>query len=140
MIHPLLEHVLQDDVDLLERLGIEVVDHGPEQVVVRGRPHLALTNSHDVVHGSHAFALMDTAAAYALAARGVHAATIGSHLTLSRPVIVGAEILATARVITAGRTLASAKAELTVDGRPAAFGTFQFAVVGAGQRGSHRGV
>lgn len=128
MTDSLLDRVLAADVAMLDHLGIEVIDADGERVVLRGRPHEDLHNSFDIVHGSHAFALMDTAAAYALAARDIHAATIGSHVTFARPVVADAEIVTTARVMTAGRTLATVRAEVTVDGRRAALATFQFAV------------
>ena len=124
----LLERVLAADEEMLERLGIELVSATEERVTLRGRPHPDLHNSFGIVHGSHAFALMDTAAAYALAVREIHAATIGSHISLTRPVTTDVEVMAHAQVMTAGRTLATVRAELTVDGKLAALATFQFAV------------
>jgi uncharacterized protein (TIGR00369 family) len=124
----LLDRVLNADVAMLERLGLSLAEASEDHVIIHGDPHPDLQNSFDIVHGSHAFAALDTAAAYALAARGIHAATIGSHVTFSRPVSAGAEVVATARVVTAGRTLATVRAELTVDGRIAALGTFEFKV------------
>lgn len=126
--HPLLDEVLRADVAMLDWLGLAVLQSSEERVVMKGDPHPDLHNSFDIVHGSHAFAAMDTAAAYALAARGIHAATIGSHVSFSRPVLAGAAVVAIGTVITAGRTLATVRTELTVDGKLAALGTFQFAV------------
>jgi len=126
--HPLLDEIEAADRAMLAHLGLAVRRASEEEVVLHGDPHPDLQNSFDIVHGSHAFAALDTAAAYALAARGIHAATIGSHITFSRPVSSGAEVVATARVVTAGRTLATVRAELTADGRLAALGTFEFKV------------
>ncbi len=128
MSNSLLERVLAADGVMLERLGIELVSATKEGVTLRGRPHSDLHNSFGIVHGSHAFALMDTAAAYALAAREIHAATIGSHMTLARPVTADVEVMAHAQVMTAGRTLATVRAEVTVDKKLAGLATFQFAV------------
>jgi len=128
MIDPLLERVMAADAEMLGHLGIEVTEASADLVVLRGNPNRALRNSFDVVHGSHVFALMDTAAAYALASRGIHAATIGAHVTFSRPVVAGSDIMATATVMTAGRTLATVRGDVKADGRIASVATFQFAV------------
>jgi uncharacterized protein (TIGR00369 family) len=125
----LLERVLAADVDLIAHFGIEVVSVDAEIAMLRGRPNSGLVNSAGLVHGSYGFALLDTAAAYALAARDIHAVTIGSHVTFSRPVGVGAEILASVVVETAGRTLANLRGTLTADGKTAMLATLQFAVV-----------
>ncbi len=125
----LLERVLAADVDLIAHFGIEVVSVDAAAATLRGRPGPALVNSAGLVHGSYGFALLDTAAAYALAARDIHAVTIGSHLTFSRPIGVDAEILASVVVETAGRTLANLRGTLTADGKTAMLSTLQFAVV-----------
>jgi uncharacterized protein (TIGR00369 family) len=129
MSDPLLDRVLAADRDLITHLGIEVVEVGAGSVTLAGRPSPALVNSAGVVHGSYAFALIDTAAAYALAAGGIHAVTIGSHVTFSRPVPVQAEIRARARVEAAGRRLAHLRGEVIADGRTAVLATLQFMVV-----------
>ena len=126
--HPLLDRVLEADIAMLDHLGLSVRESSEDGVVIHGDPHPEMNNSFGVVHGSHAFAAMDTAAAYALAARGIHAATIGSHVAFTRPVSACTEIVATGTVITAGRTLATVRTELTVDGKIAALGTFEFSV------------
>jgi uncharacterized protein (TIGR00369 family) len=128
MTDRLIDRVLAADTALLDHFGCDVVEVSVEKAVLSGAPSPALANSVGVVHGSYAFALMDTAAAYALAAREIHAVTVGSHVSYARPVAVGAEIEAEARVQTAGRTLATVRSELTVDGGIAAIGTFEFVV------------
>jgi uncharacterized protein (TIGR00369 family) len=125
----LLERVLAADSDLIAHFGIEVVSVDGEAATLRGHPTPALVNSAGLVHGSYGFALLDTAAAYALAARDIHGVTIGSHLTFSRPISAGADILATVAVRTAGRTLANLRGTLTADGKTAMLATLQFAVV-----------
>ncbi|MDH4117205.1 MAG: PaaI family thioesterase [Acidimicrobiia bacterium] len=125
----LLEKVMHADREFLDAFGIDVVEVAPGHVALRGRPSPALVNSAGVVHGSYAFALLDTAAAYALAARDVHAVTIGTHVVFSRPVAPEASIMATADVVTAGRTLATVRAALSADDRVAALATLQFKVV-----------
>lgn len=125
----LLERVLAADADLIAHFGIEVVSVDSDAATLRGRPSPALVNSAGLVHGSYGFALLDTAAAYALAARDIHAVTIGSHVTFSRPVRSAADIVATVTVHTAGRSLANLHGELTADGRTAMLATLQFAVV-----------
>lgn len=125
----LLERVLAADVELIAHFGIEVVSVDGEAATLTGRPSSALVNSAGQVHGSYGFALLDTAAAYALAARDIHAVTIGSHVTFSRPIRADSDILATVAVKTAGRTLANLRGTLTADGRTAMLATLQFAVV-----------
>lgn len=125
----LLERVLAADAELMAHFGIEVVSIDTAAATLRGRPAPALVNSAGLVHGSYGFALLDTASAYALAAREVHAVTIGSHVTFSRPITADADIRASVLVETAGRTLANLRGAITADGRTAMLATLQFAVV-----------
>ena len=124
----LIERVIAADAAMLAHLGFDVTHVSSDRVAITGVPPVDLANSFGVVHGAFAFSLMDTAAANALAAREIHAVTIGSHCSFTGAVTRAADILAEARVQTTGRTLATVRAELTVDGKIASIGTFEFLV------------
>jgi uncharacterized protein (TIGR00369 family) len=120
----LLAEVLTTDTALLATFGIELVAAGDGSVVLAATPPADLVNSHGIVHGALVFALADPAAAYALATREVHPVTIGSSVTAD------SRVTAVAEVVTLGRSLATVRVEMTAEGRIAAHGTIQFALVG----------
>ena len=124
----LVDEVITADLALLDTFGLVVSEVGEERCVIAATARPELVNSTGVVHGGLAFMLADTASAYALAARDVHALTIGSHLAFTRPARSGEEIRAEAIVETVGRRVATVSVRVTSWDRLLAHGTFQFAV------------
>ena len=74
----LLERVIAQDAALLELYRITVLESGEGTCTLQASPRPELVNSAGVTHGSLAFPLADTAAAYAMASRDLHAVTINA--------------------------------------------------------------
>ncbi|HSF85792.1 MAG TPA: hotdog domain-containing protein [Acidimicrobiia bacterium] len=129
---PLLAEVIAADAALLDTFGITVVAADEQRVVLEAIPPAALVNSLGVAHGALLFSVADTAAAYALASRGARGATIGSSMTYARPAKSGVPVVAAARVVTQGRTLATVRATITSEGKTVGHGMFQFMLLGEG--------
>jgi acyl-CoA thioesterase len=125
----LIDVVVAADDELLAHLGIRVASLEDGRCVLESTARSHAVNSAGVVHGSHLFALADTAAAYAIATRGIHAVTIGSSLAFTRPAKAGDEITAEATVETVGNSFATASAQVKSWDRVVAHGVFSFAVV-----------
>ncbi|MDH3500474.1 MAG: PaaI family thioesterase [Acidimicrobiia bacterium] len=128
-IHPLLAEVLAADADMLTHFGIEFVEAGEGTAVLRASPRREFVNSLGLAHGSLAFTLADTAAAYAMSSRGLHAATVNANVAFTGPIREGEEALARAEITTAGRTLATVTSTVTSDGKVAGHATFQFYIL-----------
>lgn len=92
-----------------------------------------LINARGFAHGSLCFALLDTAAAYALIEQGAGGVTISANMTYIRGTHAGDRLRGFVRVAHAGRRVASAQGEVSVevDGawKLAAQGTFTFQVM-----------
>jgi uncharacterized protein (TIGR00369 family) len=129
--HPtqLLEDVITQDASLLELYRITVVDSGDGTCSLSATPRPELVNSAGVTHGSLAFTLADTAAAYAMASRNLHAVTINAAMSYTGPARQGETLTAHAAIVTAGRRLAAVQAEVHSAERIVAHGTFQFSIL-----------
>ena len=86
-------------------------------------------NSAGVTHGSLAFTLADTAAAYAMASRDLPAVTINAAISYTGPAKQDETLTAHATIKTAGRRLAAVQAEVLSGDRTVAHGTFQFSIL-----------
>ncbi len=125
----LLRKVIAADEALLATFGMALDDVGENSIAVTAVPPDSLVNSLGVAHGSLLFTVADTAAAYALANRGLRGATIGSSMSFSRPARAGIPVRAEAIISTQGRTLATVQSTVTSAGRTVALGTFQFYLI-----------
>ena len=103
----LLERVIAHDAALLGLYRITVVDAGDGGCTLEASPRAELVNSAGVTHGSLAFTIADTAAAYAMASRGLHAVTINAAMSYTAPARHDEVLTAHASIRTAGRRLAS---------------------------------
>jgi acyl-CoA thioesterase len=125
----LLERVIAQDSALLELYRITVVDSGDGACTLSATPRPELVNSAGVTHGSLAFTLADTAAAYAMASRGLYALTINAAISYAGPARQEEILTARASIKTAGRRLAAVQAEVHSATRLVAHGTFQFSIL-----------
>lgn len=125
----LLEQVLEADQALLDLFRIEVVESNAERTVLQAVVREELTNSAGVAHGSLAFTLADTAAAYAMVSRGLHAVTINAAVSFTGPARAGSDVTAVARVESAGRRLGTVTVRVISGERMVAHGTFQFFIL-----------
>jgi uncharacterized protein (TIGR00369 family) len=125
----LLERVIAHDTALLELYRITVIDSGDGSCTLEATPRPELVNSAGVTHGSLAFTLADTAAAYAMASRDLHAVTINAAISYTGPAKQDEVLTAHASIKTAGRRLAAVQAEVHSADRVVAHGTFQFSIL-----------
>jgi uncharacterized protein (TIGR00369 family) len=125
----LLERVIAQDAALLELYRITVAESGDGTCTLQSTPRAELVNSAGVTHGSLAFTLADTAAAYAMASRDLHAVTINAAISYTGPAKQDETLTAHATIKTAGRRLAAVQAEVLSGDRVVAHGTFQFSVL-----------
>ena len=125
----LLERVIAHDVALLELYRITVSESGDGSCTLSATPRPELVNSAGVTHGSLAFTLADTAAAYAMASRNLHAVTINAAISYTGPAKQDEILTASAEIRTAGRRLAAVQAEVRSGERLVAHGTFQFSIL-----------
>ena len=128
-LHPLLVDVLAADAEMLAHFGMEFVEAGDGTATLRAVPRREFVNSLSVAHGSLAFTLADTAAAYAMSSRGLHAATVNANIAFTGPIKEGVEAMAVAGITTAGRTLATVTSTLTSSERVVGHATFQFFIL-----------
>jgi uncharacterized protein (TIGR00369 family) len=126
----LLERVVAQDAALLELYRITLVESGDGSCTLQGTPRAELVNSAGVTHGSLAFTLADTAAAYAMASRDLHAVTINAAISYTAAARRDEMLTAHAAIKTAGRRLAAVQAEVHSADRLVAHGTFQFSILG----------
>ncbi len=125
----LLERVVAQDAALLELYRITVVESGDGTCTLQATPRPELINSAGVTHGSLAFTLADTAAAYAMASRDLPAVTINAAISYTGPAKQDETLTAHAEIKTAGRRLAAVQAEVMSADRVVAHGTFQFSIL-----------
>jgi acyl-CoA thioesterase len=124
----LLDRVVAQDTSLLQLYRITIADSGDGTCTLQATPRAELVNSAGVTHGSLAFTLADTAAAYAMASRGLHAVTINAAISYTAPARQDELLTAHAAIRTAGRRLAAVQAEVHSADRLVAHGTFQFSI------------
>lgn len=80
-------------------LGIEMVDAGPTQAVVRMTVRPDMVNGHDVCHGGLIFTLADTALALACNGGNVNTLAAAASIDFVRPALLGTTLVATATLI-----------------------------------------
>lgn len=128
-----LQDILAADEPILKLYGMSVdrIEQGVcefSAVVPEG-----LINARGFAHGSLSFALLDTAAAYALIDQGAGGVTINANLTYVRGAQAGDRLRGSVKVVHAGRSVASAQGKVWVDvdddWKLAAHGTFSFHVM-----------
>ena len=125
----LLERVIAHDAALLDLYRMAVVETGDGYCALSATPREELVNSAGVTHGSLAFTLADTAAAYAMASRGLHAVTINAAMSYTAPARSDEILSVRAEIRTSGRRLAAVQAEVHSGERMVAHGTFQFSIL-----------
>ena len=125
----LLDRVVEHDAALLELYRIRVVEASEGGCTLEATPRAELVNSAGVTHGSLAFTIADTAAAYAMASRDLHAVTINAAMSYTAPARHDEVLTAHASIRTAGRRLAAVQADVYSADRLVAHGTFQFSIL-----------
>jgi uncharacterized protein (TIGR00369 family) len=109
-------------------MGFRLVEVAEGRAVFEGEPGPALLNPLGHVHGGLALTLIDSAAGCSVHSTlkpGVGYATVETKVNFTRPILADAgTIRCEGRVVTSGRTLATAEARLlSADGKILAHGT-----------------
>ena len=126
-IVPEAQELIDLDRSVRERFALEV-HHAS-----RGECRLSATidkgwlNGAGFLHGSVAYALMDSASAYACASRGVRGVTTNGNITYVKGAKARTELFASAQVVSQSRRVMSLKAEvMDHQGQLLAHGVFLF--------------
>lgn len=127
-LNDLLTEILEADRAMLEHFGIEFVRAASGRAELAAVARAELLNSHHVAHGGLAFAMADTAAAYAMASLDLHAVTIGSTIAFTAPIRAGQTVRAVAEILSRGRTFCVIEAEVSSERGTCATATVRFAV------------
>lgn len=115
--YTLMDHLHARDT-LAATLGIELVDGGEGHATVRMRVGADHLNFNGTCHGGGVFSLADTAFGLTSNSHGERAAAIDAHLSFNSAVREGEILMATARMRSRGRRLATYIVEVTrEDGR-----------------------
>ena len=124
------QQLIQGDAAIRENYGIEVLSadagHSALTLVVTD----AWVNGAGFTHGSVAYAMMDSACAYACASLDVLGLTTSGNVTYVRGSQAGARLHATAKVVSQSRRVMTFTTEVTDDQeRLLAHGSFVFQLV-----------
>ena len=130
LIHPSAQAVLDGDVQIRERFGV-VVSRAQEgecdlHLVVDG-----WINAAGYTHGSVAYAVMDSACAYASASLKKLAVTVNGNVTYTRGTQAGAELSVRARLLSQSTRVMTFNTDITDERqRLIAHGSFVFQIIG----------
>jgi uncharacterized protein (TIGR00369 family) len=130
VIHPRVRTVLESDRGILETFGIVVhkAQHGVCEL--SGTVADNMVNASGFAHGSIAYALMDTACAYALGSIERRGVTVHGNVSYIKGAVAGSTFDTRVEVVSHGRRVATLRGEVYLldSGQPelAAHGSFVF--------------
>lgn len=133
-IHPGVLAALAADQGIVECFGMSVLRAEDGICEIQAIVPQKLVNAAGFAHGSMAFALLDTACAYALGSLEVQGVTVNANTTYVKGAGAGANMYATVEVVSRSRRVASLRGEAFIEddteaSKPlvlAAHGTFVF--------------
>lgn len=126
-IVPSAQELIDSDKSVQEHFSIQVHHAANGECRLSANVDRGWLNGAGFVHGSVAYALMDSASAYACASKGVRGLTINGTVTYVRGSQAEAELVATAKVLNQSRRVMSLGAEVTnAQGELLAHGSFLF--------------
>jgi uncharacterized protein (TIGR00369 family) len=136
-IHPRVLTALAADSGIVECFGMTVLRAEDGVCEIEAVVPQSLVNAAGFAHGSMAFALLDTACAYALGSLEVRGVTVNANTTYVRGAAAGANMTAKVEVVSRSRRVASLRGEAFIksDGETgnglklAAHGTFVFQLI-----------
>ena len=118
--------VLEADKGFLDHYGMECVAAAHGRAVVRAQVADQMVNAAGYAQGGLAFALADSASAYALLSAGVQGVTLNANLSYLKAARAGMALEAVARVVKVGSRVAHLEAEVRSGEQPIARGAFVF--------------
>ena len=104
------------DEPFADLLGLEVVELGSGAAAVRGTVGPEHLNAHGIGHGGFVFALADHALAMASNSHGPAAVALVATIHFTRRVQAGETLVATAREVSLGRSVATYEVTVATDG------------------------
>ena len=104
------------DEPFADLLGLEVVEVGSGAAAVRGTVGPEHLNAHGIGHGGFVFALADHALAMASNSHGPAAVALVATIHFTRRVQAGETLVATAREVSLGRSVATYEVTVATDG------------------------
>ncbi|MGI9555473.1 MAG: PaaI family thioesterase [Cyanophyceae cyanobacterium] len=132
-ISPRVAEAMTQDASILDNFGMRVVSAQDGACEISCVVSERLVNAAGFAHGSIAFALMDTACAYALGSLEIQAVTLNGNTTYVRGAQANSILRARVSVVSRTRRIASLRAEVSVetDHGPevAAHGSFVFQLI-----------
>ena len=130
LIHPRILEVMALDQGILSSFGMTVHKALDGECEIACSVPAHLVNAAGFAHGSIAFALMDTACAYAIGSAEIRGVTINANTTYVHGAQAGSQLSAHASIVSRSRRLATLRGEVnlqTPDGpRLSAHGSFVF--------------
>ncbi len=132
-IHPRVAQALEADQGILQVFGMSVETAHAGVCRLRATVPGALVNAAGFAHGSIAFALLDTACAYALGSLETRGVTVNANTTYVKGAAAGSELEAVVSVASRSRRVATLRGEVFLldDGERvlAAHGSFVFQLI-----------
>lgn len=116
-------------------LGFELVERGPDGVVIEATPEPEHANGGGILHGGYLASLLDSTTGWAVHSALEHDRPAPhTHLSVQyiRAGLVGKPLICRGRCVKAGRTVCAAEAEITQDGKVIARAVSSHAVMGGG--------
>ena len=133
-IHPRVALALEADKGILETFGITVDAALDGACRLRSTVPASLVNAAGFAHGGLAFALLDTACAYALGSLETRGVTVNANTTFVKGAAAGDELEADVSVVSRGRRVATLRGEVFLKDNGgerilAAHGSFVFQLI-----------
>lgn len=98
--------MMYDNDAFSQWLGIKIIDVVPGKCTLSMKINRSMTNGFNIAHGGIAFALADSAVAFAANGFGNHALTIENNISYFAALELNEEILAVAEEISSTKTIA----------------------------------
>jgi len=133
LIHPGVLEALERDQGILQSFGMSLEKALDGECVFHATVPDTLVNAAGFAHGSIAFALLDTACAYALSSTGTRGVTLNANTSYIRGAQAGSRLRAAVQVVSRTRRIATLRGEVYLINEPepqlAAHGTFVFQLI-----------
>ena len=130
-IHPSAQAVLDGDAQIRQRYGIDVTRAVDGECDLQLVIEQSWINAAGYTHGSVAYAVMDSACAYASASLRKLAVTVNGNVTYTRGTQVGAQLYVRAKLLSQSKRVMTFYADITdAQERLIAHGSFVFQIIG----------
>jgi len=127
------QRIIDADRDILEVFGMQVVHAYAGRCVVQAQVPPKLINAAGFAHGSIAYALLDTACAYALASISLRGVTVHGDTTYVAAAKAEDSLMAQVDILSHSRRTASLRGECYIEGtgdkKLCAHGSFVFQLI-----------